>query len=72
MRLLGLVLVVLGVLAMVYGGFWYTTEESAAKLGPLELKVEKKERVNVPLWAGVGATIVGAVLVLTARRGERA
>jgi hypothetical protein len=69
-RLLGLVLVVLGILAMVYGGFWYTKEEDAAKIGPLEVKVEKKERVNVPLWAGVGATVVGVLLVLTARRGE--
>ncbi len=70
MRLIGLVLVVLGILAMVYGGFWYTTEEDTAKIGPLEVKVERKERVNVPLWAGVGATVVGALIVLTARRGD--
>ena len=70
MRLLGLLLVVLGILAIVYGGFWYTKEEDKAKIGPLELKVEKKERVDVPLWAGVGATILGAVMVLKARRGD--
>jgi hypothetical protein len=70
MRLLGLVLVVLGILAMVYGGFWYTTEEEAAKLGPIEVKVEKKKRVNVPLWAGVASTVVGGLLVLTARRDD--
>jgi hypothetical protein len=66
MRLLGL----LGILAMVYGGFWYTKEEKAAEIGPLEVRVEKKERVNVPLWAGVAATVVGAVLVLTSRRAD--
>ena len=68
MRALGLVLVILGILGMVYGGFWYTKEEKAAEIGPVEVKVEKKERVNVPLWVGVAATVVGAVLVLTARR----
>ena len=68
MRILGLLLVVLGILAMVYGGFWYTKEETAAEIGPLEVRIEKKERVNIPLWAGVGATVVGAVLVLGSRR----
>jgi hypothetical protein len=70
MRMLGLLLVVLGVLAMVYGGFWYTKEEKAVELGPVEVRVEKKERVNVPLWAGVIAAVVGAAMVLTARRGD--
>jgi hypothetical protein len=68
MRILGLILVVLGILAMVYGGFWYTKEETAAEIGPIEVRVERKERVNVPLWAGIGATVVGAVLVLAGRR----
>jgi uncharacterized membrane protein len=68
MRAIGLILVVLGILAMVYGGFWYTKEEKAAEIGPIEVRVEKKERVNVPLWAGVAATVVGALLVLTSRR----
>jgi hypothetical protein len=68
MRILGLILIVLGILAMVYGGFWYTKEETAAEIGPIEVRVERKERVNVPLWAGIGATVVGAVLVLAGRR----
>jgi hypothetical protein len=70
MRALGLLLVVLGILAVVYGGFWYTKEEKAAEIGPVEVRVEKKERVNVPLWAGVIAAAVGAVMVLTAKRRD--
>lgn len=70
MRALGLLLVVGGILAMVYGGFWFTKEEKAAEIGPIEVRVEKKERVNIPLWAGVFATAAGAVMVLTARRGD--
>jgi uncharacterized membrane protein YidH (DUF202 family) len=63
-KLLGIVLIVLGILALVYGGFTYTREEHEARLGPLELSVEEKERVNIPVWAGVGAIVVGAGLLL--------
>ena len=67
-KLLGVVLVALGVLALVYGGFTYTKETHEARLGPLEFSVAEKERVNVPLWAGVGAVVAGTVLLLTAGR----
>jgi hypothetical protein len=63
MKTAGLILVVLGILALVYGGFSYTKETHDADLGPLKLQVKEKERVNVPLWAGVAA-IVGGALVL--------
>ena len=40
------------------------------KLGPMELKVESREQVNVPVWAGIAAVLAGAgVLVATARKG---
>ena len=68
MRLLGVVLVVLGILAIIYGGFWFTREEKAAEIGPVEIQVEKKERVNIPLWAGVATAAVGVVLLLGNRR----
>ena len=51
-----------GVLALAYGGFSYTKDTTAVKLGPLELKVQEKQTVNVPIWAGVGA-IVGLALI---------
>lgn len=63
-RIIGIVLLVAGALALVYGGFSYTQEETAAKVGPLELKVEQQERVNIPLWAGIAAVLGGGVLVL--------
>jgi uncharacterized membrane protein YidH (DUF202 family) len=64
MKIVGVVLIVAGVLALVYGGFSFTKETHQAKLGPLELQVKEKETVNVPVWAGVGAIVVGAVLLL--------
>lgn len=67
-KLMGLVLIVLGALALIYGGFSYTKENTAAKLGPLEIKVQEKETVNIPLWAGVGAIVVGGVLLVAGRK----
>jgi hypothetical protein len=63
-KLLGLVLLILGVLACVYGGFSYTKEDTKARIGPVELKMEEHKRVNVPLWAGLGAGVLGAALLL--------
>lgn len=63
-RIIGAILVVLGALGLLYGGFSYTKEHTAAKVGPLELKVEQQETVNVPLWAGLGAIAAGAFLLV--------
>jgi uncharacterized membrane protein YidH (DUF202 family) len=63
MKAAGMVLVILGVLALVYGGFSYTRETHHADLGPVKLEVKDQNRVNVPVWAGVAA-IIGGALVL--------
>lgn len=60
--IIGAVLIVLGALALIYGGFSYTDTHDA-QLGPLELSLEEKDRVNVPKWAGIVALIVGAGMV---------
>jgi uncharacterized membrane protein YidH (DUF202 family) len=67
-KMLGIVLIVLGALALAYGGFSYTKEETAFKVGSLELNVQEKKNVNVPMWAGIGALVVGGVLVLTGKK----
>lgn len=63
-RMLAIVLIVAGCLALVYGGFTYTRETQQAKLGSLELSVKDTETVNVPVWAGVGAIVAGVVLLV--------
>ena len=69
-KILGIVLVVGGILALVYGGFTYTKETHETKIGPITLSVTDKERVNVPIWAGVGAIVIGGLLlVFGSRRG---
>ena len=63
-RILAIVLIVAGVLGLAYGSFSYTKETHEAKIGPLELSVKEKETVNVPQWPGIGAIVIGAVLLL--------
>lgn len=66
-RIVALVLVIGGVLGLAYGGFTYTKENHQAKLGPLELNVKEKETVNIPVWAGVAAIVIGGALLLGKR-----
>ncbi len=68
MRILAVVLLALGVLALVYRGFDRTKEKHDAKLGPFEVAVVEKERVNVPVWAGVGLVAAGAALLMTKKK----
>lgn len=63
-KMLAIALIVAGVLALAYGGFTYTKETHDVKLGPIEMSVTDKERVNIPVWAGVGAIVAGAFLLL--------
>jgi TRAP-type C4-dicarboxylate transport system permease small subunit len=63
-RLVAIVLIVAGALALAYGGFSYTKETHQAKLGPIELSVKETQQVNVPLWAGVAAVVAGGALLL--------
>jgi len=69
-RIVAIALIVAGVLALVYGGFSYTKDTTAVKIGPIELSVKENRTVNVPLWVGVGAIAVGGLLlVLGGRKG---
>ena len=67
-QIVALLLIVGGVLALAYRGFSYTKETHEAKIGPLELHVQEKERVNLPVWLGVGAVVVGAALLVSGKK----
>jgi drug/metabolite transporter (DMT)-like permease len=66
-KLAALLLIVGGILGLAYGGFSYTKDTHSTNIGPVHLEVQEKERVNIPLWAGVAA-IVGGVLLLAVPR----
>jgi hypothetical protein len=67
-KLIGIVLIVLGGLALAYGGFTYTKETHEADLGPLHMEVKDKERVNIPVWAGISGLVIGALLLATGKK----
>ena len=67
-QIVAVVFIVLGVLGLVFGGFSYPEETHETTIGPLELKVQEKETVNIPVWAGVGSIAVGSVLLLCSSR----
>jgi hypothetical protein len=69
-KIIAIVLIVAGALGLAYGKFSYTKESHEAKVGPLELSVKDKETVNIPQWAGIGAIVIGAGLLLVG--GKRA
>jgi TRAP-type C4-dicarboxylate transport system permease small subunit len=65
LKIVAVILVVAGALALIYGGFTYTQNTHEAKLGPIELSVKEKQTVNVPVWAGLGVLLVGVALLVT-------
>lgn len=67
-RIAAIAVIVAGVLALAYGGFSYTSEDTAAKIGPVEITVAEKKRVNVPVWAGVAAIAAGLVMLIGTTR----
>ena len=67
-KVLSLVLILAGILGLAYGSFSYTKETHEAKVGPIEVSVKDKETVNVPVWAGVAAIVLGAGLFFVSSR----
>jgi TRAP-type C4-dicarboxylate transport system permease small subunit len=67
-KLVAVILIVAGILGLAYGGFSYTKDTTVVKLGPIELSAKEKQTVNVPMWAGIGAIVVGGLLLVMGGR----
>lgn len=67
-KIVGLVLIAAGVLALAYGQLTYTKKTHEANIAGIELALKEKESVKIPKWAGAGAVAVGALLLLAGRR----
>jgi hypothetical protein len=63
-KIVAIVLIAAGCLGLVYGGFSYTKESTAVKLGPIEMKVQEKETVSVPLIVSAGAIAIGVFVLV--------
>ena len=64
LKMAGIALLVAGAIGLAYGSFSFTKQTHEAQVGPLTLSVEEKQTVNVPVWAGVGAMLIGGALLL--------
>jgi len=62
------VLMIAGILALAYGKFSYTKEKHEATIGSLELSVKDTQTVNIPVWAGIGAIVIGGLLFVIPSR----
>ena len=63
-KIIGIALIVLGALGLVYGSFSFTKEKHDVKVGPIEFSVSDKETVNVPVWVGIGAIVIGGLFLV--------
>lgn len=63
-KILGIILIIAGALGLGYSSFTYTKDTEAIKVGPIEMTVKEKETVNIPVWAGAGAIVLGGLLLL--------
>lgn len=63
-KIAAIVLMVAGVLGLAYGGFTYTKQTHEVDMGPLHMSVDEKQTVNVPIWVGLGAILIGGFLLV--------
>ncbi len=62
MKIIGIVLIIGGVVALLYGGFTYTTHKKAVDVGPLQIEKTEHHSVPLPPLLGVVAIIGGGAL----------
>jgi uncharacterized membrane protein HdeD (DUF308 family) len=65
---IGVILIVIGIVALAYQGITYTTSEKVVDLGPLKVEAKREKTIPLPPVVGAAALIGGIVLVLVSRR----
>jgi uncharacterized membrane protein HdeD (DUF308 family) len=66
--IIGVLLIVLGVAALAYQGFSYTTRETVIDIGPLKATADRQRTVPLPPVVGIAAVVGGVVLLVTGAR----
>jgi hypothetical protein len=67
-KVMGIVLIAAGILALIYGGITYKKETHDATIGPVTIGFTEKKRMDVPVWAGVAMIVVGGGLMIADRK----
>lgn len=67
-KLAAIILIVAGAVGLAIGSFSYTKNTEAVKLGPIELSVKEKETINIPIWLGGGAVLLGVLLLVVGNK----
>ncbi len=67
-KILGTVLLVVGILGLVYGHFDYTKETHEGQVGPFKFSIAEKETTIIPSWASIAVIVAGVVLLVIERK----
>lgn len=67
-KLIGVILIVVGIAAFAYQGITYTTREKVVDLGPIQMTAEKTRTIPLPPIGGAVALAGGIVLLVMASR----
>ncbi len=68
LTIIGIILIVLGIVGLIYGGFTYTSGKDVLDVGPMHVEVDKKSRVPITPIAGGVAIVIGALLIFVGGR----
>ena len=68
-KTVGIVLVALGLIAVVWGGFNYTTRETVVDIGPIHATRDKQHNIPMPPVVGALVILAGVALLVTGKKG---
>jgi hypothetical protein len=72
MKIIGILLIIIGSVGIIWGGVTYIKDRETTHIGPVDVVVEKKERIAIPPVVGVVALVTGGFLVgLSSRRSPK-
>ena len=66
--ILGIILILIGIVALAYGGFTYTKREKVVDLGPLQVSADREKTIPLPPILGALCLVGGVVLVVVGNK----
>ena len=70
MKIVGIILIVVGAIALAYGGITYTSREKVLDIGPIEATAEREKTIPLPPVLG-GLAVAGGIVLLVAASRKR-